>query len=155
MMVHDCLTRLEAYDETTIIRWNKILRVLGFTSVYDPGYGWIAHGEPTQGVVLDPRIIKQHKMFDNRNPTMQHNRYDLEGLANSIGWSSYYQREKQSQKVYNHPDEKKVRLAVAKSMLRPFLGKSAEEAKAMGYDQALKSAADKVIEILKNTGDNK
>jgi hypothetical protein len=29
------------------------------------------------------------------------------------------------------------------------LGKSGEEAKAMGYDQALKAAADKVIEILK------
>ena len=153
--IYDCLTRLEAYDETTIIRWNKILRVLGFTSVYDPGHGWIAHGEPTQGVILDPRIIKQHKMFDNRNPTMQHSRYDIQGLANSIGWSSYYQREKQSQRVQiNHPDEEKVRLAVAKSMLRPFLGKSGEEAKAMGYDQALKAAADKVIEILKSSNES-
>jgi len=153
--IYDCLTRLEAYDETTIIRWNKILRVLGFTSVYDPGYGWIAHGEPTQGVILDPRIIKQHKMFDNRNPTMQHNRYDIQGLASSIGWSSYYQREKQLQRVQiNHPDEEKVRLAVAKSMLRPFLGKSGEEAKEMGYDQALKAAADKVIEILKSSNES-
>jgi hypothetical protein len=40
-------------------------------------------------------------------------------------------------------------LDVAKSMLKPFLGKSSEEAKEMGYDQALKAAADKVIEILK------
>jgi len=149
--IYDCLTRLEAYDETTIIRWNKILRVLGFTSVYDPGHGWIAHGEPTQGVVLDPRIIKQHKMFVNRNPTMQHRRYDIQGLADSIGWSGYFQRESQLQRVYNHPDEKKVRLDVAKSMLRPFLGKSGEEAKAMGYDQALNAAADKVIEILKSS----
>ena len=153
--IYDCLTRLEAYDETTIIRWNKILRVLGFTSVYDPGHGWIAHGEPTQGVILDPRIIKQHKMFVNRNPTMQHSRYDIQGLANSIGWSSYYQREKQLQRVQiNHPDEEKVMLAVAKSMLRPFLGKSGEEAKAMGYDQTLKAAADKVIEILKSSNES-
>ena len=153
--IYDCLTRLEAYDETTIIRWNKILRVLGFTSVYDPGYGWIAHGEPTQGVILDPRIIKQHKMFDNRNPTMQHKRYDIQGLADAIGWSSYYQRESQLQRVrINHPDTKKVMLAVAKSMLRPFLGKSGEVAKAMGYDQALKAAADKVIEILKSSNES-
>jgi hypothetical protein len=34
-------------------------------------------------------------------------------------------------------------------MLRPFLGKTPEEAKEMGYNQALKAAADKVIEILK------
>jgi hypothetical protein len=40
-------------------------------------------------------------------------------------------------------------LDVAKSMLRPFLGKSSEEAEEMGYDKALKAAADKVIEILK------
>jgi hypothetical protein len=147
--IYDCLSRLGQNDETNVVRWNKVLRDLGFTSVYDPGNGWIAYNEPTQGVVLDPRIIKQHKMFDNRNPTMQYRRYDLEGLANSIGWSSYFQRESQLQRVYNHPDEPKVRLDVAKSMLKPFLGKSGEEAKEMGYDQALKAAADKVIEILK------
>jgi len=148
--IYDCLSRLGLGDETNVIRWNKVLRDLGFTSVYDDGKGWIAYNEPTQGVVLDPRIIKQHKMFDNRNPTLQHKRYDLEGLANSIEWSSYYQRERQIQRVpYNHPDEEKVRLAVAKSMLKPFLGKSSEEAKEMGYNQALKAAADKVIEILK------
>ena len=39
--------------------------------------------------------------------------------------------------------------AVAKSMLKPFLGKSSAEAKEMGYDKAIKAAADKVIEILK------
>jgi hypothetical protein len=148
--IYDCLSRLGQNDETNVVRWNKVLRDLGFTSVYDPGKGWIAYNEPTQGVVLDPRIIKQHKMFDNRNPTMQHSRYDIQGLANSIQWSSYYQREKQLQRVQiNHPDEEKVRLDVAKTMLRPFLGKSSEEAKKMGYDQALKASADKVIEILK------
>ena len=147
--IYDCLSRLGQNDETNVVRWNKVLRDLGFTSVYDDGGGWIAYNEPTQGVVLDPRIIKQHKMFDNRNPTLQHRRYDIQGLADAIGWSSYFQRESQLQRIYNHPDEKKVMLAVAKSMLRPFLGKSSEEAEEMGYDQAIKAAADKVIEILK------
>jgi hypothetical protein len=149
--IYDCLSRLGKSDETNVIRWNKVLRDLGFTSVYDDGGGWIAHNEPTQGVVLDPRIIKQHKMFVNRNPTMQHRRYDIQGLSDAIGWSSYFQRESQLQRIYNHPDEKKVRLDVAKSMLRPFLGKTSEEAKEMGYDKALKAAADKVIEILKQS----
>ena len=147
--IYDCLSRLGQNDETNVVRWNKVLRDLGFTSVYDDGGGWIAYNEPTQGVVLDPRIIKQHKMFDNRNPTLQHRRYDIQGLADAIGWSSYFQRESQLQRIYNHPDEKKVMLDVAKSMLRQFLGKSSEEAEEMGYDQAIKAAADKVIEILK------
>jgi len=34
-------------------------------------------------------------------------------------------------------------------MLKQFLGKNDKEAKALGYDQAIKAAADKVIEILK------
>ena len=59
--IYDCLSRLGKSDETNVVRWNKVLRDLGFTSVFDPGNGWIAHNEPTQGVVLDPRIIKQHK----------------------------------------------------------------------------------------------
>ena len=147
--IYDCLSRLGKSDETNVIRWNKILRDLGFTSVYDPGKGWIAYNEPTQGVILDPRIIKQHKMFDNRNPTLQRRRYDIQGLADAIGWSSYYQRESQLQRIYNHPDEKKVMLDVAKTMLKQFLGKNDKEAKALGYDQAIKAAADKVIEILK------
>jgi hypothetical protein len=64
--IYDCLSRLGKGDETNIIRWNKVLRDLGFTSVFDPGRGWIAENEPTQGVVLDPRIIKQHKTIANR-----------------------------------------------------------------------------------------
>jgi hypothetical protein len=149
--IYDCLSRLGKSDETNVIRWNKVLRDLGFTSVYDPGHGWIAYNEPTQGVVLDPRIIKQHKMFSNRNPKLEHRRYDMQGLADSIGWSSYYQRELQQNRIrtWDIPDEEKVRLNVAKSMLKPFLGKSSEEAEEMGYDKALKAAADKAIEILK------
>lgn len=64
--IYDCLSRLGKSDETNIVRWNKVLRDLGFTSVYDPGHGWIAYNEPTQGVVLDPRIIKQHKTISNK-----------------------------------------------------------------------------------------
>jgi hypothetical protein len=147
--IYDCLSRLGKGDETNIVRWNKVLRDLGFTSVFDPGRGWIAIGEPTQGVILDPRIIKQHKMFSNRNPTLQYRRYDMQGLADAIRWNNDYQYNLQRQRLYNHPDQKKVRLAVANSMLRPFLGKTDKEAAAMGYEQALKAAADKVIEILK------
>ena len=67
--IYDCLSRLGKSDETNVVRWNKVLRDLGFTSVYDPGKGWIAYNEPTQGVVLDPRIIKQHKTISNRKET--------------------------------------------------------------------------------------
>ena len=64
--IYDCLSRLGKSDETNVVRWNKVLRDLGFTSVYDDGAGWIAYNEPTQGVVLDPRIIKQLKTIDNK-----------------------------------------------------------------------------------------
>ena len=64
--IYDCLSRLGKSDETNIVRWNKVLRDLGFTSVFDNGAGWIAYNEPTQGVVLDPRIIKQHKTITNK-----------------------------------------------------------------------------------------
>ena len=64
--IYDCLSRLGKSDETNVVRWNKVLRDLGFTSVFDPGHGWIAHNEPTQGVVLDPRIIKQLKTISNK-----------------------------------------------------------------------------------------
>jgi len=67
--IYDCLSRLGKGDETNVVRWNKVLRDLGFTSVYDNGDGWIAYNEPTQGVVLDPRIIKQHKTISNRKET--------------------------------------------------------------------------------------
>ena len=64
--IYDCLSRLGKSDETNIVRWNKVLRDLGFTSVFDDGHGWIAYNEPTQGVVLDPRVIKQLKTIDNK-----------------------------------------------------------------------------------------
>ena len=63
--IYNCLVQTSKNDESTIIRWNKVLRDLGFTSVMDNGAGWIAHNERTQGVILDPRIIKQVKTFNN------------------------------------------------------------------------------------------
>jgi hypothetical protein len=64
--IYDCLSRLGKNDETNVVRWNKVLRDLGFTSVFDDGAGWIAYNEPTQGVVLDPRVIKQLKTIVNK-----------------------------------------------------------------------------------------
>jgi len=152
--IYNCLVSLGKGDETTIIRWNKVLRDLGFTSVYDPGQGWIAPGEPTQGVVLDPRIIKQVKTFVNRYPAGAVKRYDINWLADMIDWSSYYQSKSQRQRVFSHPDKKKVMLDVANRVLKPFLGKTSKEAQAMGIDQALENAADQVIAILKSTNTN-
>jgi len=63
--IYNCLVQTSKNDESTIVRWNKVLRDLGFTSVMDNGPGWIAHNERTQGVILDPRIIKQVKTFNN------------------------------------------------------------------------------------------
>jgi hypothetical protein len=63
--IYNCLVSMGKGDETTIIRWNKVLRDLGFTSVMDNGSGWIATNEPAQGIILDPRIIKQVKTFEN------------------------------------------------------------------------------------------
>jgi hypothetical protein len=150
-MIYDALSRLGTSDETNIVRWNKVLRDLGFTSVYDPGAGWIAYGEPTQGVVLDPRIIRQHKMFVNRNPKVKARQYDVQELADAIMYNGDYDRERQRQRIaFGDPAEVKARLDVAKSMLRPFLGKTEKQAKEMGFDQAVKTAGEKVIEILTN-----
>jgi len=148
-MIYDCLSRLGTNDETNVVRWNKVLRDLGFTCVFDPGAGWIAYGEPTQGVVLDPRIIQQHKMFVNRNPKVKARQYDVQELADAIMYNGDYNRERQRQRIrYGDPAEVKARLDVAKSMLRQFLGKTNIEAKEMGFDQAVKTAGEKVIEIL-------
>jgi hypothetical protein len=91
-------------------------------------------------------------MFVNRNPTILDRKYDINRLADAINWSDYYYSESQRQQVrLGNPDRQKTMLAVANTMLRPFLGKTKEEAKEMGLDQALKAAADKVIEILKQS----
>jgi len=63
--IYNCLVQVSKNDESTIVRWNKVLRDLGFTSVYDYGLGWIAYNEPEQGIILDPRIIKQVRTIEN------------------------------------------------------------------------------------------
>jgi predicted transcriptional regulator/GNAT superfamily N-acetyltransferase len=135
--IYDCLSRLDKGDETTIIRWNKILRELGFTSVFDPGEGWIAYNEPTQGVVLDPRIIKQHKTIANRKESkvitpariaqLLFDEIDMELARNRI-WQLY------------DPDGSKLRQAVKKyaedPKFKPYMGKPGSqelEDKIKGY----------------------
>jgi hypothetical protein len=49
----------------TPIKWNALLRNLGYTNFYDPGDGIIHTNEPTQFVVLDPRIIIPIESFEN------------------------------------------------------------------------------------------
>jgi hypothetical protein len=59
-----CLGR--KYDDNkrvTIL--NKVLRNLGYDYMIDNGKGWIAINEPTQGVVLNPKIIDKLVTFNN------------------------------------------------------------------------------------------
>jgi hypothetical protein len=135
--IYDCLSRLGKGDETNVIRWNKVLRDLGFTSVYDPGNGWIAYNEPTQGVVLDPRIIKQHKTISNRKESkvitpariaqLLFDEIDMELARNRI-WQLY------------DPDGSKLRQAAKKyaedPKFKPYMGKPGSqelEDKIKGY----------------------
>jgi hypothetical protein len=135
--IYDCLSRLGKSDETNVVRWNKVLRDLGFTSVYDPGNGWIAYNEPTQGVVLDPRIIKQHKTIANRKESkvitpariaqLLFDEIDMELARNRI-WQLY------------DPDGSKLRQAVKKfaadPRFKPYMGKPGSqelEDKIKGY----------------------
>jgi hypothetical protein len=126
--IYDCLSRLGKSDETNVVRWNKVLRDLGFTSVYDPGKGWIAYNEPTQGVILDPRVIKQHKTISNRKETSVvtpdkieqaiFDTLDIE-LAANRAWQAY------------DPDGTKLRAAAKEyakdPKFKPWLGKPGTE----------------------------
>lgn len=56
------LTRLLS---ETPLKWNSLLRKLGYTHFYDPGKGIIHRSEPTQIVVFDPRIIIPIETFLN------------------------------------------------------------------------------------------
>ena len=126
--IYDCLSRLGNSDETNIVRWNKVLRDLGFTSVFDDGAGWIAYNEPTQGVVLDPRIIKQHKTIDNKQKSKLitpavieqaiFETMDME-LASNRAWQKY------------DPDGSKLRQAAKEYAKKPefkqWFGKSGSE----------------------------
>lgn len=126
--IYDCLSRLGKSDETNVVRWNKVLRDLGFTSVYDNGDGWIAYNEPTQGVILDPRVIKQHKTISNRKETSVvtpdkieqaiFETMDME-LARNRAWQAY------------DPDGSKLRAAAKeyakKPDFKPWFGKPGTE----------------------------
>ena len=126
--IYDCLSRLGKGDETNVIRWNKVLRDLGFTSVFDDGAGWIAHNEPTQGVVLDPRIIKQLKTILNKKksgvvtPAVIEqdifNTLDIE-LASERAWQAY------------DPDGSKLKAAAKEyakdPKFKPWFGKPGSE----------------------------
>jgi hypothetical protein len=126
--IYDCLSRLGKSDETNVVRWNKVLRDLGFTSVFDPGHGWIAYNEPTQGVVLDPRIIKQLKTIVNKKksrvvtPAVIEqailDTMDME-LAANRAWQAY------------DPDGTKLRAAAKEyakdPRFKPWLGKPGTE----------------------------
>lgn len=46
-------------------KMDALLRNLGYTNFYDPGDGVIHTNEPTQFVVLDPRIIIPIESFEN------------------------------------------------------------------------------------------
>jgi GNAT superfamily N-acetyltransferase len=126
--IYDCLSRLGKGDETNVVRWNKVLRDLGFTSVFDPGAGWIAYNEPTQGVILDPRIIKQHKTIVNRKQARVvtpakieqaiFEAMDME-LAADRAWQAY------------DPDGSKLRAAAKEyakdPRFKPYMGKPGTE----------------------------
>jgi hypothetical protein len=45
--------------------WNWLIRQLGYVAVRDNGDGIIHVNEPTQGMVVDPRAIKDHQQFKN------------------------------------------------------------------------------------------
>ena len=50
---------------------NKLLRTYGYTGLLDQGQGLIHGSEPTQGIILDPTIIKETKLFE-RETLRQH-----------------------------------------------------------------------------------
>ena len=126
--IYDCLSRLGESDETNVVRWNKVLRDLGFTSVFDPGDGWIAYNEPTQGVVLDARIIKQQKTITNKQQSkvvtpakierVIFDTLDIE-LASNRAWQKY------------DPNGSKLRAAAKeyakKPEFKPYYGKPGSE----------------------------
>jgi len=50
-----------------IIKWNSILRSIGYTNFYDNGTGTLHKMNPTQLMVFDPTIINQEDSFYNPN----------------------------------------------------------------------------------------
>jgi pyrimidine deaminase RibD-like protein len=140
--MYDALSRRFHEDERKIIVWNKILRNLGFTVLFDNGKSWIAFGEPYQGCILDIRAIKQNKMFTNY---VQGDKLSMKKLIDAVYWNSYHI----SSINASSNDRQKISIQVAKEMLSQFLGMSMQEAKQNGYNEAVKKASIKVEELLK------
>ncbi len=55
-----------------VARWNQILRQLGYDVVVDLGQAVIHEGEPTQGVILNPRVIRPIQRVANKRGATYH-----------------------------------------------------------------------------------
>lgn len=135
--IYDCLTKGLKGDERIIIVWNKILRNLGFTVLFDDGKSWIAFGEPYQGCVLDIRAIKQNKTFTNY---VKGDKISLKRLSDNLYWATTHLKA-------NTNIRQQLSSQVAKEMLSQFLGMNPQEAKQQGFDEAMKQAVAKVAEL--------
>lgn len=60
----DVQRRDNAAPRSSVV-WNSLLRLLGMNIIIDNGSGIIHPNEPTQGVVLDPRNVKQVRTVEN------------------------------------------------------------------------------------------
>jgi hypothetical protein len=135
--MYDALGKRFKEDERKIIVWNKILRNLGFTVLFDNGKSWIAFGEPYQGCVLDPRVIKTHKTFTNY---VQGDKLSMKQLSDAVYWNTSHLKAATNIR-------QQLSSQVAKEMLGQFLGMSRQEAKQNGFDEAMKQAVSKVAEL--------
>jgi len=136
--IYDALGKQFTNDERRIIVWNKILRNLGFTVLFDNGKSWIAFGEPYQGCVLDIRAIKQHKTFTNY---VQGDRLSMKQLSDAVYWNTTHLKAATNIR-------QQLSSQVAKEMLSQYLGMSKQEAKQNGFDEAIKKAVARVGELL-------
>jgi len=62
----DMAETTEPQAPATSVKWNHVLRQLGYDAVVDPGHEVIHKGEPTQGVVLNPRVIRPITQIQNQ-----------------------------------------------------------------------------------------
>lgn len=135
--IYDCLSKGLKGDERIIIVWNKILRNLGFTVLFDDGRSWIAFGEPYQGCILDPRAIIQNKMFSNY---VHGEKISMKRLSDTLYWNTTHLKA-------NTNIRQQLSAQVAKEMLSQFLGMNPQEARQQGFDDAMKHAVAKVDEL--------
>ena len=59
-------SKYKVHTPTSSIKWNSIFRQLGYDAIIDDGEGIIHENEPTQGVIINPRIVKMIKTIDNK-----------------------------------------------------------------------------------------